>query len=78
MKEQTLSLKQYIKMTDITYYENTRNSTQKAFVALHSNCSLCTTNLELAVVYQDNGEIREEAHCPQCELRMRSKNHIIQ
>jgi len=73
-----LNTVQSITINQINYYENTSNVFQKAFVSLQSNCSLCTTNLELSVSVLDNGEIKEEAFCPQCELRLRSKSHTIQ
>jgi hypothetical protein len=69
---------QTMTINQINYYENASNVFQKAFVSLQSNCSLCTTNLELSVSVLDNGEIKEEAFCPQCELRLRSKSHTIQ
>ncbi len=69
---------QTMTINQINYYENTSNVFQKAFVSLQSNCSLCTTNLELSVSVLDNGEIKEEAFCPQCELRLRSKSHTVQ
>ncbi len=67
-----------LKLTDIHYYENTSNVFQKAFVSLQCNCSLCATNLEISVSALDNGEIKEEAFCPQCELRLRSKSYTVQ
>lgn len=73
-----LNTVQSFTINQINYYENTSNVFQKAFVSLQSNCSLCTTNLELSVSVLDNGEIKEEAFCPQCELRLRSKSHTIQ
>jgi hypothetical protein len=73
-----LPLTQKLTINQINYYENASNVFQKAFVSLQSNCSLCTTNLELSVSVLDNGEIKEEAFCPQCELRLRSKSHTIQ
>lgn len=73
-----LSSTQTMTINQINYYENASNVFQKAFVSLQSNCSLCTTNLELSVSVLDNGEIKEEAFCPQCELRLRSKSHTIQ
>ena len=59
-------------------YENTQNIFQKAFVAVQCNCALCATELVLTVSNVNNGEIKEEAYCPQCDLRMRSKVHTIQ
>jgi hypothetical protein len=73
-----LSSLQKMNINQISYYENASNVFQKAFVSLQSNCSLCTTNLELSVSVLDNGEIKEEAFCPQCELKLRSKSHTVQ
>ena len=67
-----------LKLCDIRYYENTVNTLQKAFVSLQCNCALCCTNLEINVSAQDHGEIKEEAYCPQCDLRLRSKNYLLQ
>jgi hypothetical protein len=69
---------QKLKLTDIHCYENAANVLQKAFVSLQCNCALCNTDLEINVSRQDNGEIKEDAYCPQCELRLRSKSHILQ
>lgn len=62
----------------IRHYENTQNIFQKAFVAVQCNCALCATELVLTVSHVNNGEIKEEAYCPQCDLRMRSKVHTVQ
>lgn len=59
-------------------YENTQNIFQKAFVAVQCNCALCATDLVISVSTVNNGEIKEEAYCPQCDLRMRSKVHTVQ
>lgn len=67
-----------LKLNDIHRYENTANIFQKAFVSLQCNCALCNTNLEITILKQDPDEIKEEAFCPQCELRLRSKNYKIQ
>lgn len=66
-----------LKIIDLQYYENAANPFQKAFLALQSNCALCATNLELTVHSVNTEEIKEEAFCPQCELKLRSKNHRI-
>lgn len=69
----------HFKLTDLPRYEKTENPFQKAFIALQCNCVLCATSLELKVtVTEINGEIKEEAFCPQCNIRMRSKSHTIQ
>lgn len=71
-------MKNTIKLEDVHYYENAANVFQKAFVAVQSNCALCASNLEISVNPQDDGQVHEEAFCPQCEIRMRSKNHVLQ
>ena len=60
-------------MKDISYYENTESATQKAYLKLQCNCVLCNTALELKYENLNTSEIREEATCPQCEVRTRAK-----
>lgn len=68
-----------IKLSDLPRYEKTENTFQKAFIALQCNCVLCATQLELKVTMtEENCEIKEEAFCPQCNIRMRSKSHTLQ
>ncbi len=68
-----------LKLEDIHYYEKTENTFQKAFVSLQCNCALCASNLEIKIIASDIvNEIREEAHCPQCKIRLRSKSHSLQ
>ena len=65
-------------MKDITYYEKADSANQKAYVQLQSNCVLCSTALELKFEAVNEGEIKEEATCPSCELRTRAKIHSVQ
>lgn len=65
-------------MKDITYYENTNSANQKAYLKLQSNCVLCNSALELKFESLNEGEIKEEATCPQCEIRARAKIHSLQ
>lgn len=67
-----------LKIEDIHYYENTSNVLQKAFVSVQSNCALCANNLEITVSSTESGEIKEEAFCPKCDMKLRSKNHTMQ
>ena len=62
----------------VRHYENTQNIFQKAFVAVQCNCALCASDLVITASTVANGEIKEEAYCPQCDLRMRSKVHTVQ
>ena len=69
----------HLKLSDLPRYEKTENTFQKAFIALQCNCVLCATQLELKVTSEENSlEVKEEAFCPQCNIRMRSKSHIVQ
>lgn len=63
---------------DFTYYEKTDSATQAAFLKLQCNCVLCNTTLEFKFEMRGEGEIKEEATCPQCEIRARAKIHSIQ
>lgn len=67
-----------LKLEDIHYYEKAENTFQKAFVSVQCNCVLCATNLEIKVSHNEEGTVKEEAFCPQCNIRMRSKSHTIQ
>ncbi len=65
-------------MKDIQYYEKTDSMTQKDYLKLQCNCVLCNSSLELKFEVLDDLEIKEEAHCPQCEIRTRAKIHSLQ
>ncbi len=67
-----------LKIEDINYYENASNIFQKAFVSIQCNCALCANNLEITVSSVDTGEVREEAFCPKCDMKLRSKSHTLQ
>lgn len=69
----------HLKLTDLPRYEKTENTFQKAFIALQCNCVLCATLLELKLTAaKGTDEVKEEAFCPQCKIRMRSKSHTLQ
>lgn len=65
-------------MKDINYYEKTDTETQKAYLKLHSNCVLCNSALELKFENTESGEIKEEATCPECDIRTRAKTYSLQ
>jgi hypothetical protein len=65
-------------MKDINYYENTQSANQKAYLKLQCNCVLCNSTLELKFEPLLDGEIKEEAHCPDCEIRTRAKIYLLQ
>lgn len=73
------SANSHLKLSDLPRYEKTENTFQKAFIALQCNCVLCATQLELKLTSEENSiEVKEEAFCPQCNIRMRSKSHVMQ
>lgn len=65
-------------MKVISYYENTQSTNQKAFVDLQCNCALCNSPLELKFESINSTEVKEEANCPQCEIRARAKIYQVQ
>lgn len=65
-------------MKDISYYENTHSASQQAYLKLQCNCVLCNTPLELKFENVGISEIKEEANCPNCEIRTRAKIHSLQ
>ena len=65
-------------MKDINYYENTKSANQLAYLKLQCNCVLCNSTLELKYENLTDGSIKEEATCPQCEIRTRAKIYMLQ
>ena len=65
-------------MKVVQYYEKVATSKQKAYVQLQCHCVLCNSSLELQFESITPLEIKEVAHCPQCEIRTRAKTHSIQ
>ncbi len=65
-------------LKDARKYENAQNIFQKAFVAVQCNCALCASDLVIKIERFGEGEVREEAYCPSCDMRMRSKLHTVQ
>lgn len=68
------------KLSDLKRYEKTENTFQRAFVSIQCNCVLCATELQIKITSSENDttEVKEEAFCPQCNIRMRSKSHKVQ
>ncbi|OFZ31800.1 MAG: hypothetical protein A2622_03270 [Bdellovibrionales bacterium RIFCSPHIGHO2_01_FULL_40_29] len=62
----------------VQYYEKASSIHQKAYIQLQCHCVLCNTTLELQFEVVTTDEIKEVAHCPQCEIRTRAKTHHIQ
>jgi hypothetical protein len=62
----------------INYFERAETEKHQDFIEAHSHCALCGTVLELLhVVDKASSEIKEEARCPECEIRTRAKIHTL-
>lgn len=62
----------------IQYFENVEKNQHREFIISQNNCVLCGTVLELRhLVDKETGQIKEEAHCTQCEVRTRAKTHNL-
>jgi len=63
----------------IHYFENVECHQHREFIQAHNHCILCSSVLELRHVRGElESEIKEEAYCPQCDLRTRAKVHSVQ
>jgi hypothetical protein len=62
----------------IQYFERVDSKQHREFITNHNNCILCGTVLELQHIRLDQTpEIKEEAHCPTCDLRTRVKTYTL-
>lgn len=64
--------------TKIQYFEKIETESQHEFVKLQNHCSLCNSVLELHMGANEDNQIHEVAHCPQCQIRNRSRKYTIQ
>ena len=54
------------------------NETQQGFIESQNHCALCNGVLDIQVEsYLEDFYLREEAKCPNCEVKTRVKNHRI-
>lgn len=61
-------------LSKVQYFEKIESTGQREYMNSHNNCILCRSALELQHIRTDNsGEIKEEARCPQCDLKTRAK-----
>lgn len=62
----------------VQYFEKVETKTHREFIQAHNNCVLCSSVLELRHIrFEEQGEIKEEAYCTQCDLRTRAKNYTM-
>lgn len=51
----------------------------KAFIEIQNSCPLCGHWLDIKVeTYLEDFNLREEAHCPKCDIPARIRNHKMQ
>ena len=69
-------MRQQMEYNKINYFEKADSNLHREFIISQNNCVLCGTVLELKHV-TDHGvfEVKEEAFCPHCEVKTRSKTH---
>lgn len=62
----------------IHYFEKIETPKHREFVQAHNHCILCGQVLELRHIrVQEQSEIKEEAHCAQCDVRTRAKVYSL-
>lgn len=63
----------------IQYYEKVTSDLQLEFIQVQNHCSLCGSVLVLEHGLSDDGStIMETAHCPECQIRNRSRSFSVQ
>lgn len=64
--------------SSVQYFERVETIKHREFINAHNNCVLCGSVLELRHIRMDSEtSVKEEAHCPQCELRTRAKVYAL-
>ncbi len=62
----------------LPYFEKVQSHAQKEFLKAHNNCVLCGAALELLHVRLDQElQILEEAHCPDCDRKARDRKYTL-
>jgi hypothetical protein len=62
----------------VQYFERVETTNHREFIQAHNNCILCASVLELRHARADDSAvIKEEAYCPQCDMRTRAKNYTL-
>lgn len=60
--------------TQLRYFEKIDHPKHREFIHSQNNCVLCGTELKLQHHRsEEQGQIKEEAYCGQCEMRTRAK-----
>jgi DNA-directed RNA polymerase subunit RPC12/RpoP len=72
MEQQSMNIQK------VSYFEKIESESQQQFIEMHNHCALCGTVLELqhrtdVTIH----EIKEEAKCPECEIKARTKIYIL-
>ena len=63
----------------IQYFEKIETPKHQEYITSQNNCVLCGSNLELRhMPVPEKNEVKEEAHCPSCEMRTRAKVFTFQ
>lgn len=48
------------------------------FVNEHSLCAMCDSELEIShEINRTELKVKEQAHCPSCEIRVRTSHHLM-
>lgn len=64
--------------TKIQYFEKADIPRHREFIISQNNCVLCNTVLELKhTTDKATDEVKEEAFCPHCDVKTRSRNHVL-
>lgn len=60
------------------YFEKVDSPQHREFIISQNNCILCGTVLELRHIADEQAiSIKEEAHCPECDVRTRAKTYSL-
>lgn len=62
----------------IQYFESQSKEIYQEYIKSQNHCVLCGTVLEIRhLVDLEKNNVKEEAHCSECEVRTRNKTHTL-
>ena len=65
-------------VSDLGEFSEATPLSQRRYMSEHTTCAMCDTKLEIRhEINMNDLKVKEEAHCPSCGIRVRSRHHLM-